>query len=245
MTITVDVPGLTAAAQKLYGLAESAQGLLAEMGPLAADPTSGGAAARLDAASLMLWGAACAQAYSLHEAGTHLLMVAAKFATEEERNKNTMLQMAYGLLQGTDDAALVTLAPVPPLPPDVRVPIPPGTPLSGEGFSQLVHTGSAENGAGFTSTATNNGVASRHRGYQREGGRRVGAGPVGKPDRHRRAGGQAQRIRHQPQRDRRPLVRARRPVAQARRRLQPDGVGDAEARGVPETPMTQSHSPKG
>ncbi len=160
MTITVDVSGLEAAAQKLYGLAESAQGLLAEMGPLAADPTSGGAAARLDAASLMLWGAACAQAYSLHEAGTHLLMVAAKFASQEERNKSAMLQFAYGLLQGVDDAALVTLAPVPPLPPDVRVPIPPGTPLSGEGFSQLVHTGSAENGAGFTSTATNNGVAS-------------------------------------------------------------------------------------
>ena len=87
-------------------------------------------------------------------------MIAAKFASQEERNKSAMLQFAYGLLQGVDDAALVTLAPVPPLPPDVRVPIPPGTPLSGEGFSQLVHTGSAENGAGFTSTATNNGVAS-------------------------------------------------------------------------------------
>ena len=82
----VDVPGLMAAAQKLLGLATSAQGLLAEMTPLAADPTSGGAAARLDAASLELWGAACAQAYSLHQAATHLMMVAAKFGTQEEIN---------------------------------------------------------------------------------------------------------------------------------------------------------------
>ena len=58
-----------------------------------------------------------------------------------------------------DDGALATLEPVPPIPPDVRIPFPPGTPLSGEGFSQLVHTGSASNGAGFSSTATDNGIA--------------------------------------------------------------------------------------
>ena len=82
----VDVPGLVAAAQKLLGLATSAQGLLAEMAPLAADPTSGGAAARLDMASMQLWGAACAQAYSLHRAAGHLIMIAQKFGTQEELN---------------------------------------------------------------------------------------------------------------------------------------------------------------
>ena len=154
----VDVPGLVAAAQKLLGLATSAQGLLAEMAPLAADPTSGGAAARLDMASMQLWGAACAQAYSLHRAAGHLIMIAQQFGTQEELNAaglNVLLPGAAVM----DDMALATLEPVPPIPPDVRVPVPPGTPLSGEGFSQLVHDGSADRGIPFSTTATNNGTA--------------------------------------------------------------------------------------
>lgn len=75
----VDVPGLIAAAQKLLGLATSAQGLLAEMPPLAMDPTSGGAAARLDTAALQLSGAARAQAASMWKAAGHLVMIAQKF----------------------------------------------------------------------------------------------------------------------------------------------------------------------
>jgi hypothetical protein len=156
--IKVDVPGLMAAAQKLLGLATSAQGLLAETAPLAADPTSGGAALRLDTAASALWGAACAQAASLHAAATHLMMVAAKFGTLEEINTYG-LTMLEGASKATDDGALATLPPVPPLPPDVRVPISPGTPLTGEGFANLVHKGSAANGIGFSNTATNNGIA--------------------------------------------------------------------------------------
>ncbi|WP_123029098.1 hypothetical protein [Mycolicibacterium stellerae] len=154
----VDVAGLVAAAQKLLGLATSAQGLLAEMAPLAADPTSGGAAARLDMASMQLWGAACAQAYSLHRAAGHLILIAQKFGTQEELNAaglNVLLPSAVAV----DDTTLATLEPVPPIPPDVRVPIPPGATLSGEGFAQLVHTGSAANGVGFSNTATNNAIA--------------------------------------------------------------------------------------
>ncbi len=154
----VDVAGLVAAAQKLLGLATSAQGLLAEMAPLAADPTSGGAAARLDMASMQLWGAACAQAYSLHKAAGHLILIAQKFGTQEELNAaglNVLLPGAAVM----DDTALATLEPVPLVPPDVRVPIPPGAALSGEGFSQLVHNGSADRGTSFSTTATNNGTA--------------------------------------------------------------------------------------
>ena len=127
----VDVAGLVAAAQKLLGLATSAQGLLAEMAPLAADPTSGGAAARLDMASMQLWGAACAQAYSLQKAAGHLIMIAQKFGTREELNAaglNVLLPGAAVM----DDTALATLEPVPLVPPDVRVPIPPGAALSGD-----------------------------------------------------------------------------------------------------------------
>jgi len=154
----VDVAGLVAAAQKLLGLATSAQGLLAEMAPLAADPTSGGAAARLDMASMQLWGAACAQAYSLHKAAGHLILIAQKFGTQEELNAaglNVLLPGAAVI----DDTALATLEPVPLVPPDVRVPIPPEAALSGEGFSQLVHNGSADRGTSFSTIATNNGTA--------------------------------------------------------------------------------------
>ncbi|HKV21661.1 MAG TPA: hypothetical protein VJR50_21715, partial [Mycobacterium sp.] len=159
MTIKVDVPGLMAAAGKLQSLAVSAQGLLAEMAaPLAQDPTSVGAAARLDAAALELWGAACAQAASLNTAATHLMMIAAKFGSIEEINRYglTMLEPAA---KASDDGALAILPPVPVLPPDVRLPISPGTPLSGEGFSRLVNAGSSANGVGFGTTATNNGIA--------------------------------------------------------------------------------------
>jgi hypothetical protein len=154
----VDVAGLVAAAQKLLGLATSAQGLLAQTAPLAADPTSDGAAARLDMASMQLWGAACAQAYSLQKAAGHLIMIAQKFGTQEELNAAGLNVMLPGAVV-MDDTALATLEPVPPIPPDVRVPIPPGAALSGEGFSQLLHNGSADRGASFNTTATNNGTA--------------------------------------------------------------------------------------
>ncbi|OBA99973.1 hypothetical protein A5662_14870 [Mycobacteriaceae bacterium 1482268.1] len=154
----VDVPGLIAAAQKLLGLATSAQGLLAETVPLAADPTSASAAARLDAASLQLWGAACAQAAALHTAAAHLIMIAAKFGGQEEINAAGLTMLVVPSM-ATDDATLATLAPVPPIPSDVRAPLAPGTPLTGEGFARLVHNGSAANGVGFSNTATNNGIA--------------------------------------------------------------------------------------
>ena len=153
----VDVAGLVAAAQKLQGLAASVQGMLAVTAPLASDPTSGGAAARLDMASTQLWGAAFAQAASLQKAAAHLIMIAQKFGTQEELNAaglNVLLPRAAVM----DDAALATLEPVPLIPPDVRVPLPPGTPLSGEGFSTLVHNGSADRGISFSTTATNNGT---------------------------------------------------------------------------------------
>lgn len=154
----VDVPGLVSAAQKLLGVATSAQGLLAETGPLAADATSGGAAARLDAASLQLWGAACAQASALHTAAAHLIMIAAKFGGQEEINAAGLTMMTVPSM-ATDDATLATLAPVPPIPPDVRVPLPPVPPVAGEQFSQQVTTGSSANGVGFSNTAANNGIA--------------------------------------------------------------------------------------
>ena len=48
---------------------------------------------------------------------------------------------------------------MPPLNPDVRLPLPPLANLSGEAFSQMVTAGSSGGGAGFTTNATNNGTA--------------------------------------------------------------------------------------
>ncbi|RDH80275.1 hypothetical protein DVS77_00140 [Mycolicibacterium moriokaense] len=154
----VDIPGLIAAAQKLLGLATSAQGLLAETAPLAADPTSGSAAARLDTASLQLWGAACAQAASLYKAAGHLVMIAQKFGGQEEINA-AQLNILLPAAQALDDTTLSTLEPAPLIPPDLRTPLSPGTPLTGRGFAALVHQGAPDNGTAFISTATDNAVA--------------------------------------------------------------------------------------
>jgi hypothetical protein len=129
------------------------------MPPLASDGTSVGAATRLDTASQLLWGSACSQAYSLHTAASHLVMIAARFGGQEEINKAglTMLLTPVFVL---DAGALATLAPVPPVTPDVRIPLPPRqAELTGEAFSQLVTAGSSMPGAGFSTTATNNGAA--------------------------------------------------------------------------------------
>ena len=156
----VDVAGLVAAAQRLLAVATGVQGVgPGEMPPLASDGTSVGAATRLDTASQLLWGSACSQAYSLHTAATHLVMIAARFGGQEEINKAglTMLLTPVSVL---DAGALATLAPVPPVTPDVRIPLPPlQAELTGEAFSQLVTAGSSMPGAAFSTTATNNGAA--------------------------------------------------------------------------------------
>jgi hypothetical protein len=159
----VDVAGLIAAAQRLIALASSVEGVQGsgpgEHPPLAADTTSGGAAARLEGAAMQLWGSACSQAHSLHTAVAHLVMIAAKFGGQEEINKAglTMLLTPESAL---DANGLATLAPVPPITPDVRLPLPPLQPdLTGELFSQLVTAGSAAAGTGFGTTTTTNGHA--------------------------------------------------------------------------------------
>ncbi len=227
----VDVAGLVAAAQKLLGLATSAQGLLAETAPLAADPTSGGAAARLDMASMQLWGAACAQAYSLHKAAAHLIMIAQKFGGQEEINAAGLNRVAAaGVGHGrrraghtrtrSADPARRAGTPAARNAAQRRRLFPAGPHrLRGQGDRVQHHRDEQRD-------------RDRYRGDHRARGGRIGAGAVGKPRRHSRTRGPAQRIRHRAQYDLRPVVRTRRPGAQARRRLQPDSLRDAEAAGV-------------
>ncbi len=155
----VDVAALVAAAAQLASAAVAVQGTgPGELSPLAPDTTSVGAAGRLEAASLELWGSACQQAYSLSTAAAHLVMIAGKFATQEEANRLKIADL-HVQLAGIQAESLAALAPVPPLNPDVRLPLSPLTNLSGEAFSQLITAGSSAAGAGFSTTATNNGTA--------------------------------------------------------------------------------------
>jgi hypothetical protein len=155
----VDVAGLMGAAQRLTEAAMLVQGAgPGELIPLAPDATSTGAAARLQTAALELWGSACAQAASLARAAAHLVLIAAKFATQEEANKFNIAGLQV-MAAGLDTGALTALEPVPPLAPDVRAPLPPlAANLNGEAFSQMV-TVSSGDGAAFTSNATNNGTS--------------------------------------------------------------------------------------
>ncbi len=155
----VDVAGLMAAAQRLKDAALLVQGTgPGELTPLSPDTTSAGAAARLQAASLELWGSASAQAASLASAAAHLVMIAAKFATQEEANRFNIAGLQV-TTAGLDTAALTTLEPMPPLAPDVRLPLPPlGANVNGEAFSQMV-TLSSGDGTAFTTNATNNGTS--------------------------------------------------------------------------------------
>ena len=204
---------------------------LAEMAPLAADPTSGGAAARLDMASMQLWGAACAQAYSLHKAAGHLIMIAQKFGTPGRA------QRGRPECDAASGGGAWTTPRWPPWSPFRR-----SRPTSGypcrPGAAQrrgLLPAGPprlAGAGCGSAPPRRTTGPRSTPRRPRVREVAATGAGPVGKPRRHRRARGPAQRTRHRAQHDRRPVVRTREPGAQARRRLQPDGRRDAEAAGV-------------
>jgi hypothetical protein len=155
----VDVSGLMSAARRLTEAAMLVQGTgPGELTPLAPDTTSAGAAARLQAAASELWGSACAQAASLASAAAHLILIAAKFATQEEANKFNIAGLQV-MAAGLDTGSLTALEPVPPLAPDIRAPLPPlAANLNGEAFSEMVTVGSGD-GAAFTTNATNNGTS--------------------------------------------------------------------------------------
>lgn len=149
----VSVFGLLAAAQRLVSAAEKMRALEPPaLQPLAPDPTSLGAAGRLEIASTAVWSSTCAQITTLETVASHLVMIAARFGTQEEVNRANLAALSVGL-SGMDEGALSTLAPVPPLAPDVRPPLPPPNP-SGEAFSQLVTVGSSGSAADFSASAT-------------------------------------------------------------------------------------------
>ena len=156
MTIKVSVLGLIFAANRLHLAATELTALTAPAfaQPLATDGTSVGAAARLDAASTALLASTVAHVASLEEAAGHLMLIAAKFGTTEEINKAHLDWLSIQAA-GLDEQTLATLSPVPPLAPNVRIPLPPVPAVEGEVFSQQVNNGSASRAEAFNTAATN------------------------------------------------------------------------------------------
>ena len=231
----VDVAGLIAAAQKLLGLATSAQGAgPGEMPPLAADPTSGGCRGPPRHAPPCSCGeSACAQAYSLHKAAAHLVMIAAKFGgrrrSTQPASRCCSLPAGVGHRRRRAGHAGPRSASIPP---DVRLPLPPLTHAQRRSLLPAGHHRLAGRGAGFSTTATNNGTADRHRGATV---REVAATVPDLWDSPDGTAALAGRLNEHVTAlttiaDR--WFELARPGAQARRRLQPDGHRDAQAAGV-------------
>ena len=222
----VDVPGLSPPRRSCLASRLRCRACSPKLAPLAADPTSGGAAARLDMASLQLWGAACAQAYSLHKAAAHLIMIAPSSVPRRSSTRRASTCCCPGgghRRHGAGHTGTRSADPARRAGASAarnaaqRRRLFPAGPrrLRGQGDRVQHHRDEQRD-------------RDRHRGDHRARGGRTGAGPVGQPRRHRRTRGPAQRTRHRAQHDRRPVVRTRRPGAQARRRLQPDGRRDAK-----------------
>ena len=142
----VDVPGLMAAAQKLREPGRLRRRALApaSMPPLAADPTSVGAAARLEAAALELWGCGvCAglqPAHRGHAPGDDRSQVRRRGGDQHLRSDD----VGAPRVGPSTTVALATLAPVPPiLARCAGADSAAAAGLTGEAFSQLVHHGSS------------------------------------------------------------------------------------------------------
>ncbi len=142
----VEPSGLVAAAQRLRTIAAQLAFSADIHPPLAGDQTSAAAAARLTAASAQLGAAIGVQAGALAAVADHLVAVAARFAGQESLNAD-----AVGSLASTQQpvTAFDALAPPPPLPTDVRAPLPPPVATDGETVSQQLNAGSSSAGSAF------------------------------------------------------------------------------------------------
>jgi hypothetical protein len=157
--VKIDAPGLVAAAQRLLEAVVAVGG--AEVGhpPLAADPASVGAAGRLSTAAAELTAALGAHVAALVGTVEALTGTAMTFVAMDELNK-TLLELTGGRASGPPPVG-VWAPPAPPVPPDVRAPMPP--PMAGppEAISAAAHAGDPAAGEMFT-TAWSQAAAAAH-----------------------------------------------------------------------------------
>jgi hypothetical protein len=153
----VDAAGLVAAAQRLITAVAGVSGGAAHP-PLAADPTSIGAAERLTTASAELSTAMSAHVLALIASLEHLMGTAVTFLETDARNA-----AALRTLTSAAGAAPVNGAapPAPPIPPDVRAPLPPAAAMPAEVISAGAHAGTPGGGEGFIAAWSQAGSAAR------------------------------------------------------------------------------------
>ena len=159
MTIRVDAPGLVAAAQRLLTAVETLGGAGVPHPPLAADPASIGAAARLTTAGTQLTAALGAHVSALVASVEHLTGAAMTYLDTDERNASAIATL-NGAAAGAG-AGAGSAPPPPPIPPDVRAPIPPPVTALPEAISAAAHSGSPHAGEPFTSAWTHVAGAAR------------------------------------------------------------------------------------
>lgn len=159
----IDAPGLVAAAQRLLDAVIAVGGAEVPHPPLAADVASVGAAARLSAAGGELGAGLAAHVAALIGTVEAMTGTAAAFVAMDEFNK-ALLALTGGRASGPPSPG-VWAPPAPPVPPDVRLPMPP--PMTGppEAISAAAHAGDPSAGEIFTS-AWSQVAASAHDGAE-------------------------------------------------------------------------------
>lgn len=161
----VDAPGLVAAAQRLVAAVETLNGSGGlPHPPLAADPTSVGAAERLTTAGGELTTALSAHVSALVASLEHLTGTAITFTETDNQNAAALSTLTGG---NSGPAPVAGSAPPPPpIPPDVRAPLPPPAGMTPEVISAAAHTGEPNAGepfsAAWSTASTTSRDASQH-----------------------------------------------------------------------------------
>jgi hypothetical protein len=144
--VKVDAAGLVAAAQRVAAAVDGVAGGEAVHPPLAADQVSGGAAGRLSTAGAQLAATLGALSAGLVASAEQLTGVALGFVATDEHNAARITTLA----DSPNGPSYRGWAPsAPPLPLDVRAPLPPPVAASPQAISAAVHSGDPGAGEAF------------------------------------------------------------------------------------------------
>jgi hypothetical protein len=161
----VDAPGLVAAAQRLVAAVEGvAGGSGVPHPPLAADPASVGAAERLSVAGATLATGLSTHVGALVASLEHLAGIAVTFTETDQENAAALATLDPG---SSGAAPVAGAAPgPPPIPPDLRGPLPAPVGMLPERLSATVHSGAPGSGEPFTTAWTTTSSAARDASHQ-------------------------------------------------------------------------------
>jgi hypothetical protein len=148
----VDAPGLVAAAQRLITAVDALGGSGVPHPPLAGDAASVGAAGRLTAAGEQLTAGLGAHVSALVASVEQLTGAAIAFVDTDERNAAAIASLSGAATGGATVSG--SAPPAPPIPADVRPPIPPPVNALPEAISAAAHAGSPDAGEPFTTAWT-------------------------------------------------------------------------------------------